>query len=250
MTDVRLVVQADDFGMCHAVNEGIVTAFVEGIVTQATVMAPCPWFDEAARLAERHAIPCGTHLTLTCEWDNLRWRPLTTGASLTEDDGTLRRTVEDVMANVDRGEALAELDAQVARFERRLGRPIHLDPHMGGVPRSVVSAACGSHGVPFLYPIGERTHRFDSITMVSDQAAGDDKVAWLVDRIEVLAEGTHFFCTHPAVDGPELRAIAEPGAHNEDWAATYRRSDLAALCSPEVRRAVERRGVELTTVAS
>lgn len=249
MSDVRLVVQADDFGMCHAVNEGIVAAFVEGIVTQATVMAPCPWFDEAARLAERHAIPCGTHLTLTCEWDNLRWRPLTTGGSLTERDGTLRRTVADVMANVDRAEALSEVDAQVERFERRLGRPIHLDPHMGGVPKSVVAAACTAHGIPFLYPIGSATHRFDSITMVSDQPV-EDKAAWLVERIGSLPEGIHLFCTHPAIDGPELRSIAEPGAHNEAWAATYRRSDLEALCSPEVRHAVERRGVELTTVAS
>ena len=79
---IRLIVQADDFGMCHAVNEGVVEAFLDGILTQATMMVPCPWFAEAADLAHRHGIPVGMHSTLTCEWDAMRWRPLTRGRSL------------------------------------------------------------------------------------------------------------------------------------------------------------------------
>lgn len=249
MSDVRLVVQADDFGMCHAVNEGIVTSFTEGIVTQSTVMMPTPWVAEAARLAARYGVPCGVHLTLTCEWDNLRWGPLTDGVTLVEDDGTLRRTVEDVKANVDRDEAVRETNAQVDLFRMMFDRPIHLDPHMGGIPRSVVDRTCADQGTPFLYPIGTHTWRFDSVTMISHQG-GDDKTAWLVDQIERLTSGTHLFCTHPAPDTPELRAIAEPGAHNEAWAALYRVSDLEALCATEVHKAIERRGVELVAVGS
>ena len=106
---VKLVVQSDDFGMCHAVNTGTVAAFLDGIVTQTTMMAPCPWFDEAAALAHEHDIPVGVHLTLTCEWDHLRWRPMTSGGSLVGDDGTFLRTVEDAQAALDRDEAVAEL---------------------------------------------------------------------------------------------------------------------------------------------
>ncbi|MGI8792468.1 MAG: ChbG/HpnK family deacetylase [Acidimicrobiales bacterium] len=247
MSDVKLVVQADDFGMCHAVNQGIVTAFNEGIVTQATAMPPTPWFAEAAALASRHDIPCGVHLTLTCEWENLRWGPLTPGASLCGDDGTLRRTVADVMEHVDRDEAVIETTAQVERFRRSFGSPIHLDPHMGAVPRSVVERTCAATSTPFLYPIGSATHDFTSITFVSAEG-GADKTAWLVAQIEQLAPGIHLFCTHPALPTEELAAITSPDADDASWAVPYRASDLDALCSTEVRRAVEARGVELVAV--
>ena len=53
---VRLVVRGDDFGMCHAVNEGISRAFTEGIVTTSSMMAPCPWFGEAVKIYDIAAI--------------------------------------------------------------------------------------------------------------------------------------------------------------------------------------------------
>ncbi len=87
---IRLVVRGDDFGMCHAVNEGIRRAFTEGIVTTASTMAPCPWFGEAVKITKEIGIPLGAHQTLTCEWDYFRWRPLTGGPSLVGADGTFR----------------------------------------------------------------------------------------------------------------------------------------------------------------
>ena len=80
MSDIRLVVQGDDLGMCRAVNEGIGLAFTEGILTQTSVMAPTPWFGEGAAMAKRLGITTGLHLTLTCEWDYLRWAPLSPGS--------------------------------------------------------------------------------------------------------------------------------------------------------------------------
>lgn len=77
MSTKQLIVQGDDFGMCHAVNEGIAQSFQSGILTQTSAMAPCPWMSEAAALARELQLPVGAHGTLTCEWDHLRWRPLT-----------------------------------------------------------------------------------------------------------------------------------------------------------------------------
>ncbi len=59
--DIRLIVRGDDFGMCHAVNQGIAAAFGEGIVTTSSAMAPCPWFGEAVEIARDLRIPLGVH---------------------------------------------------------------------------------------------------------------------------------------------------------------------------------------------
>jgi chitin disaccharide deacetylase len=112
---MQLIVQGDDFGMCHAVNAGIEKAFVDGILTQASTMAACPWVDEALETAVRLGIPVGLHQTLTCDWDRLRWGPLTFGASLAGGDGIFPATVAEAAAGADVEEAVDELLAQAGR---------------------------------------------------------------------------------------------------------------------------------------
>jgi predicted glycoside hydrolase/deacetylase ChbG (UPF0249 family) len=51
---IYLSVVSDDFGMCPPVNDGIVQAFVEGLLTDANLMAPCPAFSDATQLARTH----------------------------------------------------------------------------------------------------------------------------------------------------------------------------------------------------
>src|SRR3989442_229930 len=76
--DARLlIVNADDFGMCHSVNEAVVRAWKDGVVSSTTLMAPCPWAPHAMRLlAENPDIPFGVHLTVVCDFPHYRWGPL------------------------------------------------------------------------------------------------------------------------------------------------------------------------------
>ncbi len=127
---VRLVVQADDLGMCRAVNEGIEVAVTDGIVTQASAMAPTPWFAEGAAVARRLGLDTGLHCTFTCEWDFLRWGPLSSGPSLRLDDGTLPRTVEDAAARIDPAQGLDELRVQIRRARACGLEPCYVDPHV------------------------------------------------------------------------------------------------------------------------
>ena len=248
MTTTRLVVQADDFGMCHAVNEGVARAFSEGLVTQASVMAPCPWIDEATRLARELAMPVGVHGTLTCEWDHLRWRPLTTGTSLLASDGTQHRKLDSAIAEVDAGEAERELLAQVEALRNAGLDPAYVDCHMGPASKAGFEAACVGSRLPFLYPLLEPSLRFESIAMLSPIPAAEKK-PWLLERLENLAPGDHLLVTHPAVDSPELRAVARPEAENFVWAEPNRTSDLAVLLDAEVARRVIDLGIGLVSVA-
>lgn len=85
---IRLLVRADDAGSSWASNEGCLRACREGIARSVEVMMPGAWVAHAARLFNRHRdIDIGIHLTLTSEWDNVKWRPLTQANSLVDQSG-------------------------------------------------------------------------------------------------------------------------------------------------------------------
>jgi hopanoid biosynthesis associated protein HpnK len=61
----RLIVNADDFGLSHSVNEAVRRAHREGILTTASLMVNEPGFDEAVKLAQDNSrLGVGLHLTL------------------------------------------------------------------------------------------------------------------------------------------------------------------------------------------
>src|SRR5271166_6323221 len=60
----RLIVNADDFGRTTAVNQAVVRAHREGILTTASLMVNEPATDEAVALARQHPkLGVGLHLT-------------------------------------------------------------------------------------------------------------------------------------------------------------------------------------------
>jgi chitin disaccharide deacetylase len=61
----RLIVNADDFGLSRSVNEAVIRAHREGILTTASLMVNEPGFAEAVSLAkENPKLGVGLHLTL------------------------------------------------------------------------------------------------------------------------------------------------------------------------------------------
>jgi predicted glycoside hydrolase/deacetylase ChbG (UPF0249 family) len=244
---IRVVVQGDDFGMCHAVNDGIAQAATEGILTQASVMAACPWVDEAAEIARRIRLRTGLHQTLTCDWGRLRWPPLTGGASLRGPDGTFPNTVAAARScRVE--EAVTELMAQAERAQT-LGLHLdYLDVHMGMVCPPAYEEVAETMDLPFLYPGLKRSLTFASIGGLSERPA-EAKKSWLLGWLERRGPGDHLLVSHPAVDSAELRAMSGPDERLVAWSVTYRLSDLDVLTDPDVRAAVDSLGIELTTVS-
>jgi chitin disaccharide deacetylase len=249
MSDIQLVVQCDDFGMCHAGNVGAVRAFTEGILTQASVMVPCPWFREAAELAKRYEIPVGVHLTVTSEWDYISWGPLTGARSLVAEDGRFPRTIDAVREKASRDEMFDEFVAQAEAYLAAGLEIGYFDCHMGVVDPEPYAKVCQRYGKRFDYPIGDVAVGFDSIHMLSGRPA-DEKIPYLIDRISNMGAGKHLIVSHCAVASEELYSMTSHTAGNAPWAYEYRPSDLLALCSPEVRQVVEDRGIDLVPVAA
>ncbi len=63
----QLIVTADDFGRNEAINQAVVRAHREGILTAASLMVNEPGFEQAVEFAKQHPrLGIGLHLTLVC----------------------------------------------------------------------------------------------------------------------------------------------------------------------------------------
>jgi chitin disaccharide deacetylase len=63
----RLIVNADDFGRSHSINQAVAQAHTEGILTTASLMVNGPAAEEAMTIARQlPSLGVGLHLTLIC----------------------------------------------------------------------------------------------------------------------------------------------------------------------------------------
>jgi predicted glycoside hydrolase/deacetylase ChbG (UPF0249 family) len=124
------VVNADDFGICARVNEGIVHAHRSGILTAASLMATGGAFEQAVRMSrELPGLDLGVHLCLVAG------RPLQArGSSLVGPDGRLAAGAGEFArrylgGRIRLGDVAAELCAQIERVLGHGVRVSHLDSH-------------------------------------------------------------------------------------------------------------------------
>ncbi len=77
--DARLlIINADDFGMCHAINEAIFGALKKGMARSTTLMVPCPWALHAMHwLRDNPDVAFGIHLTVISDPVDYCWGPVT-----------------------------------------------------------------------------------------------------------------------------------------------------------------------------
>lgn len=132
----RVVFRADDAASTEGANLAIAQTVTDGVVRNVSVMAPGPALEHAASvLADLEGVAIGLHVTLNSEWEEVKWGPVLPASevpSLVEPDGSFT-TEPSVLAS--RGfsldEAMAEVEAQLARLRQVGFRVDYLDEHMG-----------------------------------------------------------------------------------------------------------------------
>jgi predicted glycoside hydrolase/deacetylase ChbG (UPF0249 family) len=129
-----VILHVDDLAMCHGANRAYLDLAAAGAVTCGSVMVPCPWFREIAEAAATDpALDLGIHLTLTSEWPQYRWRPLSTtsrASGLIDDDGYFWRDVAGLRPHLVPEAAETELRAQIEHARAAGIEPTHIDAHM------------------------------------------------------------------------------------------------------------------------
>lgn len=132
---IRLVIHADDVGMCHGANQAFVELSHFGTITSGSVMVSCPWFTEIAEAAANdESIDCGVHLTLNAEKKHYRWGPVSSlgpSSGLVDEHGYLWRDVASVRQNAHPDAVEQEWRAQIDRALDFGVNVTHLDAHKG-----------------------------------------------------------------------------------------------------------------------
>lgn len=255
----RLVVNADDFGFARDVNQGIIEAHREGILTATTLMAAGTAFDDAVRLAKQNpSLDVGVHLVLVGE-------------------PPFPATVAQLVRSVALGQIRIydELAAQVQRVIGEGLRPTHLDTHKHThlLPPvlSAVARISEEFGIPWVrrpfdFPLSpggsawaaravSRSFRsvaghFERVLtrhgcrstdyFAGFQLTGRLDATSLASLIRALPEGSTEFMCHPGRCTEELRAAATRLKDS-------REQELLALKAPEVRAALREAEVNLVS---
>jgi chitin disaccharide deacetylase len=130
-----LILHVDDVGMSLDSNEGAIQAMERGVANSLSIMMPCPWVPGFFQYLKTHPqVDAGLHLTLTSEWSEYRWGPLTgkpSSPGLVDEEGALWSSVEDVVKHASADEVENEIRAQLDRARSMGFEPTHLDSHMG-----------------------------------------------------------------------------------------------------------------------
>ena len=252
---IRLIVRGDDIGSSHAANVACIRCYREGIVRSVEVMVPAPWFNEAVEmLRENPGLDVGVHLTLTSEWENVKWGPLTEAASLVDGQGHFfpttgqRRDFPPNTSFLEAGpkieEVQRELRAQIELALEKIPAVTHLSCHMGTASatpelRALVERLATEYRLPLDARGAKRAGRFGGKDTTAEQ-----KEANLVRILENLMPGLWLIVEHPGLDTPEMQAIGHLGYEN---VAADRDGVTRAFTSPRVKEVIRRRGIQLTS---
>lgn len=122
---MKLIINADDFGLTKGVSDGILDCIEKGVVTSTTAMVNGLYFEKAIEEAKkRNFKDIGIHLTLTWGKPIL---PVNKIQSLVDKNGCFYKRASEDKPNYE--EVREELRAQIEKFLSTGIKPTHLDGH-------------------------------------------------------------------------------------------------------------------------
>lgn len=249
--EYRVMLRADDFGMSHAVNLALKDMVRSGIPFNASVMMVTPWVQEAAEiLREAPQVSIGLHLTLTSEFEQLKWGPISGKSavpSLVDKRGFFRTSVKEfLLSDYDLKEVETELRAQIDRAVAMGMNVDYLDHHMG-IARSTPEIAAVVEKLANEY--GLVICRYFDEHMAADiwgRPVENKKMAVLDAMGKLEKDRYNLFVFHTAHDNTELTQLddlntdlmSDPATGNSIL-GKHRQAELDVFLSEELRNALK-----------
>ncbi|MFQ5854113.1 MAG: polysaccharide deacetylase family protein [Anaerolineae bacterium] len=255
--DARLlIVNADDFGMCHAINDATIRTIRHGLATSCTVMMPCPWSLHALHLlTDNSDIPFGVHLTAISEMPLVRWGPLTPKAevpSLIDEAGYFysEERIPEFLSQVRLDDLEKEFRAQIEAVVAAGLQPTHLDSHClihtsrEDIFDMTVDLAC-EYGLALRVGVREFIEKLQQTGYPTDDHQildsyrfdTRDKPELYPRLLRELPAGLSEWAIHPGIGNAELRALSP------DW--DVRQADFDFFTSPVARDIINKEGIVL-----
>ncbi len=258
--EIRLIVRGDDMGFCHAANIACIQSYRDGIMRSVEVMVPGPWFNEAVDMLKNNpGLDVGIHLTVTSEWDNLKWGPVASKSdvpSLVDKDGYFyQRDSQEAdyppgtgfkEANPKPAELEIELRAQIERALSKIPNVTHLSAHMGAPTstpelRAVVEKLSREYKLSFGVPGSKGAGGFVKSTSLTEIEIEKN----LVEVLEKLEPGNlYLLIEHPGIDCPEMKGI---GHIRSRFVAMQRGGVTKAFTSDWVKDVIRKKGIKIVS---
>ncbi len=273
---LKLIVNADDFGLSEKTNEGIRQAHTQGILTSASLMANGHAFQHAVTICrESPTLDVGVHLTLIEERPLLEPRLV---PSLVDEKGFFPRhatvfTRQYFQDKFSLPEIRAELEAQIQKIVETGIHLTHLDSHqhIHMLPKVLKIAVelAKKHRIPFVRFPREKI----AVYMAKRRGAISRVIQLLVLRSfchararAAVAHTDHFagFFYGGKIDRANLREIiehlpdrgtcelmchpgqADPTSRYTHW-GYHPQNELDALIDPALAELLREKGVALTS---
>jgi predicted glycoside hydrolase/deacetylase ChbG (UPF0249 family) len=252
--------------MAHSVNVATMKAFESGLVNSGSIMVPCPWLSEIATYARANPqADLGLHLTLTSEWTNFRWGPVSSKdrvSSLLDKDGYFYLTETDAAAHADPKQVEIEIMAQIEKA-RALGiQPTHLDSHMGTLYQSkelleVFLRVARSQKLPVrvarswfsradILPesLKQDDVYIDRVLDINPGVTPQDWAKFYSEALKKLEPGVTEVVIHLAYDDAEMQGAT---FNHPNWGAAWRQRDLEFFTSDAFRKLLQENQIKLIT---
>jgi len=241
----RLIVNADDLGRTPGINDGIVEAHRNGVVTSATLMVNFAAARAVPEASTRNpGLGIGLHVALS---GGRPASPPDQIPSLVDAQGRMPAGPQG-LSGARPEHVMAEARAQLKRFREIMGRdPTHFDSHHHAHRLSVVFEALVTLAWETGLPV---RNAFDDAarTLQRENVPTTDRFVHtfyeegvtlenLLRILDAVPPGTTELMCHPARVDPELRASSSY--------AEMRGRELALLTDREVRQAVQALGIKL-----
>ncbi|MDD2438221.1 MAG: ChbG/HpnK family deacetylase [Massilibacteroides sp.] len=260
-TPPRLIIRADDMGSFRASNIACLQTALKGITTSTEVMVVCPWFPETVKLLnDNPTIDVGLHLTITSEWDNIKWRPLTHCPSLTDANGYFLPMMgpnKDYpgLSIIENKWNLKEIEqefrAQIELALKNIPQIGHISGHMGSlsfapeVSALVAKLAEEYHLTTFDREESLGQYQIEFVGYSGPNKTYADKETSFLATLDKLQAGkSYIFIDHPALDNEEMQTVGHIGY---EWVAKDRQGVTDLFTSEKVKKAIQENGIQLVT---